>query len=140
MGWAKLADPVAFLKVLRAYDMFPPGQPWLMNVTAAALPFTELLCGALLLAGVAVRGTALLLLGLTVAFTLAIAVRATALAEAGALPLCDVAFDCGCGAGVVNACGKLAQNTALAAACVVALASNSRRWCLRRDLVRSRRR
>jgi len=136
MGWSKLSDPVAFLKALREYDMFPPGQPWLMNATAAALPFAELLCGALLLAGAAVRGTALFLLALMVVFTLAIAVRASALAESGSVPLCSIAFDCGCGGGVVNACNKLAQNGALIVLCAVAVASRSRRWCLRRNLLR----
>ncbi|HTE06880.1 MAG TPA: DoxX family protein [Planctomycetota bacterium] len=135
MGWHKWSDPVAFLKALREYDMFPPGQPWLMNATAAALPVAEMLCGALLLAGVAVRGASLFLLALMAAFTAAIALRAAALAAAGGAPLCDIAFDCGCGGGVVNACDKLAQNGALLVLCAVALASRSRRWCLRRNLL-----
>jgi uncharacterized membrane protein YphA (DoxX/SURF4 family) len=135
MGASKVSDPVAFLKALREYDMFPPGQPWLMNVTAAALPFAEILCGALLLAGLAVRGTAALLLALLAVFTCAIYLRAAALADAGPSPLCAIAFDCGCGSGVQNACRKLAENGVLIALCVVALASRSRRWCLRRDVV-----
>ncbi len=137
MGWNKLSDPVAFLKALREYDMFPPGQPWLMNATAAALPFAELLCGALLLAGAAVRGTALFLLGLMLVFTVAIALRTSELAAAGHIAACSVAFDCGCGGGVVNACNKLAQNGALIVLCAVALVSRSRRWCLRKDLLRA---
>jgi uncharacterized membrane protein YphA (DoxX/SURF4 family) len=130
LGANKLADPVAFLKAVREYDMFPPGTPWLLNATAAALPAAEVACGALLLAGVAVRGTALFLLGLLAAFSLAIHARAAELAAAGAQPLCSIVFDCGCGKGLQNACSALAQNAVLLLLCVVALASRSRRWCL----------
>jgi uncharacterized membrane protein YphA (DoxX/SURF4 family) len=137
LGLAKLRDPVAFLKALREYDMFPPGAPWLMNATAAALPLAEVICGALLLLGVAVRGTAAFLGVLLLVFTVAIGLRATELAQQGALPLCAVAFDCGCGKGVQNGCAKLAENTALLLACGVALASRSRRGCLRGDLLRA---
>jgi uncharacterized membrane protein YphA (DoxX/SURF4 family) len=137
MGWSKLDEPVTFLKALREYEMFPPGAPWLMNATAAALPLAEVLCGALLLLGVAVRGTALFLGGMLLVFTFAIALRAAELADAGALPLCAVAFDCGCGKGVQNGCSKLAENAGLLLACGVALASRSRRWCLRPALLRA---
>ncbi len=136
LGGNKLADPVAFLKALREYDMFPPGAPVLMNVTAAALPFAEVACGALLLAGVAVRGTALFLLGLLAAFSLAIHAHASDLAAAGAQPLCSIVFDCGCGKGLQNACSALAQNAVLLLLCLVALASRSRRWCLRAEWLR----
>ena len=137
LGWSKLDDPVAFLKALREYEMFPPGAPWLMNATAGALPLAEVLCGALLLLGVAVRGTALFLGAMLVAFTLAIGLRTAALSAQDAVPLCAVAFDCGCGKGVQNGCSKLAENAGLLLACAVALASRSRRWCLRPALLRA---
>jgi putative oxidoreductase len=136
LGVLKLSDPVAFLKALREYDMFPPGQPWLMNLTAAALPGAEVLCGVLLLLGVAVRGSALLLLALLLVFTVAIAAHAGELADAQSLALCAVEFDCGCGSGVQNACSKLTENAGLIVLAVVALASRSRRWCLRGALLR----
>ncbi len=137
LGLLKLGDPVAFLKALREFDMFPHAQPWLMNAAAAALPGAEIACGVALLLGVAVRGTALFLLALLAVFTTAIALRASALAHEGSLALCAVAFDCGCGAGVVNACRKLAENTGLLLLCLVALASRSRRWCWRGSLLRA---
>ncbi len=136
LGLLKLRDPVAFLKALREYDMFPASSPWLMNAAAAALPGAEITCGVLLLLGVAVRGTALFLLALLLVFTTAIAARASTLAHEKSLALCAVAFDCGCGAGVQNACRKLAENTGLILLCLLALASRSRRWCWRRALVR----
>jgi len=136
LGFLKLHDPVAFLKALREYDMFPAAHPWLMNATAAALPGAEITCGVLLLLGVAVRGTALFQLGMLLVFTTAIAARASAVAHEKSLALCAVAFDCGCGAGVQNACRKLAENTGLILLCVVALASRSRRWCWRGALLR----
>ena len=136
LGFLKLRDPVAFLKALREYDMFPPAHPWLMNAAAAALPGAEIACGLLLLAGVAVRGTALFLLALLAVFTTAIATRASTVAHEESLALCAVAFDCGCGAGVQNACRKLAENTGLMLLACVALASRSRRWCWRGALLR----
>ena len=135
MGWSKWHDPVAFLKALRAYDLFPAGAPWLMNATAAALPGAEILCGLLVLAGVALRGTALFLGAMLVVFTVAIAARAAALAELDSVALCAVSFDCGCGSGVQNACRKLVENAGLLVACVVLLVSRSRRACLRARLL-----
>ena len=136
LGILKLRDPVGFLKALREYDMFPASQPWLMNLTAAALPGAEVLCGALLLLGIAVRGSALLLLVLLLVFTVAIAAHAAELADAQAIALCAVEFDCGCGSGVQNACKKLAENAGLMVLAAVALGSGSQRWCLRRVIVR----
>ena len=136
LGILKWRDPVAFLKALREYDMFPPAHPWLMNAAAAALPGAEITCGLLLLLGVAVRGTALFLLGLLLVFTVAIAARASALADEESLALCAVAFDCGCGSGVQNACRKLSENVGLILLCLLALASRSRRWCFRGALLR----
>jgi uncharacterized membrane protein YphA (DoxX/SURF4 family) len=136
LGYLKLRDPVAFLKALREYDMFPPANPWLMNATVAALPGAEIACGVALLLGVAVRGAALFLLALLAVFTTAIALRASTLAHEGSLALCAVAFDCGCGSGVVNACRKLAGNTGLMLLCLVALASRTQRWCWRGSLLR----
>src|SRR5438105_10241518 len=60
--------PVAFLKLVRQYDMV--GNPLLLNLIGAMLPWFEVFCGLLLLAGVAVRGTALMLLAMLVPFTL----------------------------------------------------------------------
>lgn len=135
LGWNKLDDPVAFLKALREYQMFPPAHPWLMNATAAALPVAEMTCGALLLLGIAVRGTAVFVIGMLLVFIVAIGSRAGGIAAEQSISFCSVAFDCGCGSGVQNACRKLLENSGLTLLAIAALLSRSHRWCLRRDLV-----
>ncbi len=111
MGASKALDPVAFLKLLRQYDVLagPPG----LNAVAAMLPWFELVCGGLLVAGIWVRGTALWSLGMLVPFTALVWQRALVLQAAGALPFCAVKFDCGCGAGEVGICSKLLENGVL---------------------------
>ena len=46
-GLEKGLDPVAFLKLVRQYELFQT--PWLLNSVAAALPWFEVFCGVLLL-------------------------------------------------------------------------------------------
>ena len=60
-GLIELSDPVDFLKLIREYEMVPESAPILLNSLAAVLPWVEVLCGLLLIVGVAVRGSALLL-------------------------------------------------------------------------------
>ena len=62
------------------------------------------------MAGVAVRGSALMLLCLLVPFTLVVLQRALALQSMLAIPFCAVKFDCGCGTGEVWICRKLVEN------------------------------
>lgn len=111
LGTMKALDPVGFLKLVRQFDVLP--QPLALNVVAAALPWFEIFCGGLLLAGIRLRGTALVTLVLLLAFTSLILLRALALARSGALPFCGISFDCGCGTGEVLVCAKLAENTGL---------------------------
>src|SRR6266581_1911418 len=99
MGLNKALHPVEFLKLVRQYDMV--SNPLLLNSIAAALPWFEVICGALLLAGVAVRGTAVMLLAMLIPFTLIVLKRALAIQSLQALAFCAVKFDCGCGAGEV---------------------------------------
>lgn len=129
LGVAKLGDPVAFLKLVREYGVLP--EPHGLNLVAIVVPWLEVWLAALLLLGVAVRGVGLAMLVLLAGFSTAIAVRTGALADAGSLPFCEVAFDCGCGTGVVVACHKLLENGVLMLLCGVALAARTRRWCLR---------
>ncbi len=130
-----LTGPVEFLKQMRQYRIFGD-QMWpLMNLTAVALPWVETLCGLLLLAGVAVRGAALMLLAMLLAFTPMVLLRGLELQAAGGLTLCQVRFDCGCGAGEVALCAKLAENTAMILLSVLALVSSAERLCLRRRLL-----
>jgi len=111
LGWKKGMDPVAFLKLVRQYDVLH--QPLLLNLVAAALPWFEVFCGLLLVTGVGVRGTAVMLVAMLVPFTLAILQRALALHAAGDIAFCAIKFDCGCGAGEVYICRKLFENTLL---------------------------
>lgn len=111
LGAVKALDPVAFLKQVHAYELLP--WPWMLNATAALLPWLEMLCGLFLILGVALRGTALVTLVLLVAFTSAILHRGLDLAGERDARLCVIKFDCGCGTGEVFVCNKLAENSVL---------------------------
>ncbi len=112
MGLHKaLPHPEAFLKLVREYDMVT--NPLLLNSIGAVLPWFEVYCGVLLLAGVAVRAAALNLLIMLVPFTLVVLKRALAIAATSSLPFCAIKFDCGCGAGEVYICHKLVENAVL---------------------------
>jgi uncharacterized membrane protein YphA (DoxX/SURF4 family) len=129
MGMKKALHPDLFLKLARQYEL--TSNPYLLNVIAAGLPWFEVFCGLLLLAGVAVRGAALMLLLMLMAFTPLVLRRALALAAAHALPLCLVKFDCGCGTGEVFACNKLLENCLLMVLSVWLLGGRGRRFCIR---------
>lgn len=132
LGLTKALEPVEFLKQVREYGMFE--QPLALNLVAAGLPWFEVGCGLLLVFGVAVRGTAAVVLGLVLAFSAAIAVRVAALQTENGLPFCAIKFDCGCGSGEVYACRKLAENVALAAIAGALMGMPHRRLCLRAGL------
>ncbi len=134
MGMAKVGDTVAFLKLLREYDLVAADQSLLLNSLAIVLPWLEIWLGLLMVAGVAVRGSALTLLVLLVVFTGAIALRAQTIMDSEGLTLCAIAFDCGCGSGVVNVCNKMAQNTGLIALAAWASWSGNTSLCLRHAL------
>jgi hypothetical protein len=89
-----------------------------------------------LMLGVAVRGTAVLLVGMLVPFTVAIFLRAKGMSATGGLPLCAIKFDCGCGAGEVLICKKLAENALLIGLAAFLAFWKSHRFCLRGDLLR----
>ena len=137
-GLIELSDPVDFLKLIREYEMVPENVPVLMNSLAAVLPWVEVLCGLLLIVGVAVRGSALLLVVMLIGFTAVLAVRALGIYHSQFIPFCDVKFDCGCGAGEVYICRKLPENIGLCLLAVVTLLSRSRRFCLWGNLIPAR--
>ena len=127
MGAGKALDPVAFLKLLRQYDLVQ--SPPALNVLASALPWFEVFCGLLLLAGLAVRGTALVLAVMLACFTVVVLRRALQLQALLAVPFCAVKFDCGCGGGPEFVCAKLRENGALFFLAVWLLAGRGRAFC-----------
>ena len=126
--------PEAFLKLVRQYDLVT--SPMLLNSIGAALPWFEVFCGLLLLAGIAVRGAALNVVIILVPFTLMVLKRALAIAATSGIPFCAVKFDCGCGAGEVFICHKLIENTVLLLLSVWLLTGPGRPLCLRFSLFR----
>ena len=129
LGLAKGLDPVSFLKLVRQYDLVQT--PFLLNSIAGALPWFEVFCGLLLLAGIAVRGTALTLTGVLIPFTAVVWRRALVLQSARAIPFCAVKFDCGCGAGEEFICRKLLENAGLILLALWLLAGRGRLLALR---------
>ncbi len=109
-----------------------------LNLIAATLPWFEMLCGLLLLGGIAVRGSAVLLIGMLVPFTTSVLNRAMAIQAASAIPFCAIRFDCGCGAGEVIICHKLLENAFLILLSTWLLLGRDHGWCLRRDLITPR--
>lgn len=94
-----------------------------LNLIAAVLPWVEILCGLLLMAGFALRGAALLMFVMLLGFTLVVAGRAFEIYRAGALAFCAIRFDCGCGSGDVLICAKLIENAALSLLALAVLIS-----------------
>jgi uncharacterized membrane protein YphA (DoxX/SURF4 family) len=133
LGLNKALHPVEFLKLMRQYDMVE--SPLGLNSAAAILPWFEVFCGLLLLTGVAVRGTALMLVLMLVPFTILVFRRALAIQSALAIPFCMVKFDCGCGNGEVFICRKLLENLFFTALSVWLLAGYGRALCLRHTLM-----
>lgn len=130
-GLVKALHPADFLKLLHEYHF--TSQPFLLNLVAATLPWIEVVCGGLLLLGVAVRGTALLLLLQLIAFTIAVIGRALAIHGGGDLPFCAIRMDCGCGTGEVNVCHKILENGVLILFATLLLVVRSNRNDLPRD-------
>jgi uncharacterized membrane protein YphA (DoxX/SURF4 family) len=128
MGLSKVLDPVGFLKLVHEYDLVT--SPLLLNLIAGILPWFEVFCGLLLVLGVAVRGTALVAAAMLVPFTLLVLRRALALHAGGDLPFCAIKFDCGCGAGEVFICRKLAENAALTFVCLGLVFLRKHHGCL----------
>ena len=136
MGFGKAVAPTDFLKMVREYHMVPEQPPILLNLIAAALPWIEIWCGCLLIAGVALRGSALALLIMLVGFTIIVTLRALDIHNTQAIPFCEIEFDCGCGTGVEWICGKIPENIGLCVLSLIVLLSRSRKLCLWGDVFR----
>lgn len=134
-GVIELGGPVEFLKLIRQYEMFPAAAWPLLNITAVAMPWVEVLCGVLLILGVGVRGAAGVLFVLLVMFTTMIVIRGLRIHSAQDIPFCAIRFNCGCGGGDVLICHKIPENLALTFLALLSLVSKSRRFCLKKDIV-----
>jgi uncharacterized membrane protein YphA (DoxX/SURF4 family) len=132
VGLNKALHPVDFLKLIRQYDLVQSA--WLLNSIAATLPWFEVFCGLLLLAGIAVRGSALMLIGMLVPFTMLVFRRALVLHSTLGIPLCAVKFDCGCGTGEVFICWKLLENGLQLLLAAWLISGQGRRLCIRYQL------
>ncbi len=135
MGVVKALHPVDFLKLVREYDIIhaPPA----LNLIAAALPWFEVFCGLLLVAGIAVRGTALVGVLMLVPFTVLVLLRTIEMSRAEGLSLCAIKFDCGCGGGEIWICRKLVENLMLTLLSAWLIFSRNERLCLRHQLIRT---
>jgi len=132
LGLQKGLDPVSFLKLVRQYDLVHT--PFMLNSIAATLPWFEVACGLFLLAGIAVRGTALTVTCILIPFTAVVWHRALVLQAERGIPFCAVKFDCGCGAGEVFICHKLLENIGLILLALWLLAGRGRLLALRYSL------
>lgn len=129
LGAAKYADPVAFMKGVREYDLFAPGST-MLNWIAATLPVLEIVLGACLVLGIAVRGAALATGVSLIAFTVAVLLRALAIHDAQGGDFCAIAFDCGCGTGVERICRKVPENVGMIVLAIVVACSSTTRFML----------
>ena len=135
LGLNKALHPVDFLKLVQQYGITQ--NALLLNSIAAGLPWFEVFCGLLLLAGVAVRGTALTLLLMLVPFTILVWHQALLLQAAQNILFCAVKFDCCCGTGEEFICRKLLENFLLILLSVWLLAGYGRQFSLRFSLMKS---
>ena len=134
MGLTKALHPEVFLKLVRQYQMV--NDPMVLNSIAAALPWFEVFCGLMLVMGIAVRGSALMLVLMLVPFSLIVLRRALAIAATQGLPFCAVKFDCGCGNGEVIICHKLLENGLFLLFSLGLVASGRERFCARFSLLK----
>lgn len=134
MGLSKALHAVEFLKLVRQYDLV--SHHLVLNAIAAFLPWFEVICGLLLIFGVAVRGAALICLAMLIPFTLAVFDRAWDIHTVQGLAFCAIKFDCGCGGGEVLICRKLVENALLIAMSVWLFLVPARRFAVRYALLR----
>jgi uncharacterized membrane protein YphA (DoxX/SURF4 family) len=104
-GTSKLQHPISFLESVYKFELFSAG---IGQAVAVVVPWLEIVCGAVLLAGTLLREAFLVALGLTVAF---VAVQVHAIRN-------DLHVDCGCfgrgeGSATVIGAGTLIRTSGL---------------------------
>jgi len=112
-GVEKLADPVNFLKAIHEYGILPTQPTWILNLAPSGIPMLEIAAGLCLLSGFLRRGAAVLMAAFLVLFTGAILWRTREVMGDTGQAFHEVAFDCGCGSGVVVIWEKTMFNLAL---------------------------
>lgn len=112
-GLEKLQDPVAFLKAIREYQMFPAEWYGLLNFAVSALPITEILAAICLATGFWRRGAAVITSLLLVVFSTAILIRSFEIMADTGQAFNQLVFDCGCGSGEVVIYEKIMFNLVL---------------------------
>lgn len=137
-GLEKVGVPTDFLKNIRLYEMLPEDPPFFLNAVAVVLPWLEIVCGTALVFGIGIRGAAANLMLMLLVFTPAILFRALVIRAESGTPFFEIAFDCGCGSGVVVTWRKLCFNGMLIVASLVVLLARSRKYSLSRWLDRRR--
>lgn len=85
-GWIKVNDPHSFYDAIGGFDIVPKGAEHLKVVAAFAIPWAELICGAMILLGLGTRSASLLATVLLLVFMGGIA----------SVMLRDVHTSCGC--------------------------------------------
>jgi putative oxidoreductase len=103
----KIGKPLAFADEIRSYSVIDYGPP--LYIMAVVLPWLELVCGLSLATGLFVRGSALILLGLSAMFLAVVAKKTAGFVHDG-MPFMKVFFDCGCGFGATFAWKKLLED------------------------------
>ncbi len=134
----KLQDPVAFLKVVKQYEVVPVQWNVALNSIAVIMPWVELLGGAALLLGIGLRGTGAVMFAMLIAFSVAITMRTLQIMDVEGLPFMKVEFDCGCGTGEQIIWLKLLENIGLILLALLITLSHSRFLCLSRWMTRAK--
>lgn len=68
-SWNKILDPHGFAEIVRNYKILPP---MFVNPVALLLPWTEMVCGVMLISGFLVKGSVLVIDIMMMIFTLAL--------------------------------------------------------------------
>ena len=126
----KIGKPLAFADEIHSYSIVDYGAP--LYAMAIVLPWLELLCGLSLVAGVFVRGSALILLVLNAMFLVVIAKRTVGIVHGGT-PFFEVYFDCGCGFGATYAWKKLLEDAVYFGLSAILLFAPMHRFTLSRS-------
>ena len=113
-GAEKISDPDGFAVSISNYRLLPV---WSLNIFAITLPWIEVICGILLLFGVAVKENSAIIFSMLLVFTMAIIISLFR----------GLSIDCGCfGKGSQIGLLKLGENLLMIVGTVLLLAFDSK--------------